>query len=181
MGCFNGRECMTKAFVVSSRLPVRQRGALERLLFFNGQQSQFRHRIVESIESFGNPEIVTKEGSLRIRLSGRHDAQALFAVSSLRDMTPIGAVIYVRDRLDRFVIAHIAVAEEHSARGRFADGHLFFHLLEAVRSAAAVTRGVRHVDFYYAGRNLSRMHVRRGRPQQESAARDRNNSERGAG
>jgi hypothetical protein len=161
---------MTIRFTILSRLPADQRGALEKLLFFNEQQSQFHHRIVESIASFGNPQIVDDDGSLRIRLSGRHDAQALFAVADAQSMVPVGAAIYVRDLMERFVVAHIAVDEEYSARGRFAGEHLFFHLLQAVRGAANVTAGIRYVDFCYADRKMGRMHVRK--PQRPDAGAD---------
>jgi hypothetical protein len=161
---------MATRFTISSRLPADQRGALERLLFFNQQQSQFHHRIVESIASFGNPQIVDDDGSLRIRLSDRQDAQALFAVADPQAMVPVGAAIYVRDLTERFVVAHIAVDEQYSARGRFAGEHLFFHLLQAVRGAANVTAGIRYVDFCYADRKMGRMHVRR--PQRPDAGAD---------
>lgn len=140
----------TASFAISSRLPLSQRPALERLLFFSGQQYKVRHRIVASIESFGAPEIVADDGTLRVRLSGRHDAQTLFAVSGTSAASPVGAISYVRDRLDRLVIVHVAVDQAWSAEGRYADAHLLLRLLHAVRRIAEVTSGVTHVDFFYA-------------------------------
>jgi hypothetical protein len=137
-------------FTISSRLPLAQRAALEQLLFFSRQQDKVRHRIVDSIESFGSPEIVASDTTLRVRLSGRHDAQTLFAVADATPMRPVGTVVYVRDRADRLVVVHVAVDPAYSAEGRFADAHLLLRLLQAVRGVAEVTSGVTHVDFFYA-------------------------------
>lgn len=140
---------MPSQFKISSRLPLAQRSVLEQLLFFSGQQHKVRHRIVDSIESFGTPEIVATETTLRVRLSGRHDAQTLFAVADA-GARPVGVVVYVRDRTDRLVVVHVAVDQAYSAEGRFADAHLLLRLLYAVRGVADVTSGVTHVDFFYA-------------------------------
>lgn len=137
------------AVTFSSRLPVARRSALEALLFFNDRQSRFRNRIVDSIESYGLPEIVDSDGTLRIRLSGRHDAQSLFALAGEGASDVVGAIIYVRDRADRFVVVHIAVDDSHSSGGVSAEQHVVLRLLDAVRAAAAVTAGVRMVEFYY--------------------------------
>lgn len=141
---------MVENITISSRLPVWQRPALEALLFFNPQQARVHHRIVESIEGYGRPEIVESGETLRIRLSGRHDAQALFALAQGPTMVPIGAVVYVRDRVERFVVVHIVVNEAYSAKGPQADGRLLLRMLHEVRAAASVTTGVRNVEFYYA-------------------------------
>lgn len=140
---------MAASLTITSRLPLERRSALEQLLFFSRQQHKVRHRIVESIESFGPPEIVAIDGTLRVRLSGRHDAQTLFAVVDGRQ-DPVGAVIYVRDRPDRLVVVHVAVDHRYSAEGRFADAHVLLKLLRAVRGVGEVTAGVTHVDFFYA-------------------------------
>jgi hypothetical protein len=137
------------AITFTSRLPLARRKALEDLLFFNGQQARVRNRIVESIESYGLPEIVESEEALRIRLSGRDDAQSLFALTSEPAPELAGAVVYVRDRRERFVVVHIAVADGHASDGPYAAQHVLLRMLTAVRAAAAVTTGVRMVDFFY--------------------------------
>jgi hypothetical protein len=137
------------AVTFSSRLPVERRGALESLLFFNGRQARVRNRIVDSIENYGLPEIVESDGTLRIRLSGRHDAQSLFALAGKEASDVVGAIVYVRDRTDRFVVVHIAVDDSHSSSGMSAEQHVVLRLLDAVRAVAAVTAGVRLVEFYY--------------------------------
>ena len=147
---------MSLPFAITSRLGAEHRGELERLLFFNSGQDRVRHRIVETIEKYGIPEVIERDGGLRLRLAGGEDPQALFAVSRLADVQagpPVGVALFVREGDERFVIVHIGVAEAYSAGGEYADQHLFFHLLQAIRGAARRTRGVRCVDLFYgAGR-----------------------------
>jgi hypothetical protein len=139
----------------SSRLSIAYRIALENLLFFNGQQARVRNRIVESIESYGLPEIVDSDETLRIRLAGRDDAQSLFALAGETQPDLVGAVVYVRDRPERFVVVHIAVDDAHSSGGVGAGQQVLLRMLIAVRAAATVTAGVRMVDFFY-GRGKAR-------------------------
>jgi len=144
---------MNPPFAITSRLGIEHRAALEQLLFFNAQQDQLRHRIVETIERYGMPELVERDGALRIRLAGAAEVQALFAVAPAPQAQPIGLALYVRENEERFVIVHIGVAPAYAAGGANADTHLFFHLLQAIRAAARRTRGVRYVDLFYgAGR-----------------------------
>lgn len=142
---------MNSPFRITSRLDVGQRAALEQLLFFNARQDQLRHRIVETIDRYGMPEVVEREGTLRIRLARAEEVQSLFALAEAGE--PVGLALFVRETEDRFVIVHIGVAPPYAADGPHAHAHLFFHLLQAIRAAARRTRGVRYVDLFYgAGR-----------------------------
>lgn len=144
---------MKPAFAITSRLGPEHRSALEQLLFFNTQQELVRHRIVETIERYGMPEVVEREGALRIRLAGATDAQSLFAVGVDAPSEPVGVALFVRENEERFVIVHIGVAPDYAAGGPHADALVFFQLLQAIRAAARRTRGVRYVDLLYgAGR-----------------------------
>lgn len=144
---------MNPAFAITSRLGVEHRPALEELLFFNTQQELVRHRIVETIERYGMPEVIERDGALRIKLAAAADTQALFALAPEAPGRPVGVALFVRETEERFVIVHIGVAPEYSAGGPHADTHVFFHLLQAIRAAARRTRGVCFVDLLYgAGR-----------------------------
>lgn len=122
---------------------------MEELLFFNRQQARVRNRIVDSIQSYGVPEVMETDGTLRVRLDGRADAQSLFGLTGDVEPTLIGAVVYVRDRRERFVVVHIAVDEKHSSVGPGAGQQVLLRMLIAVRRAATATAGVRSVDFFY--------------------------------
>lgn len=144
---------MKAPFAITSRLGAEHRPALEQLLFFNAQQDLVRHRIVETIERYGMPELFERDGALRIRLAGAADAQSLFAVAVDGPGEPVGVALFVRESDERFVIVHIGVAPAYAAGGPHADTHVVFQLLQAIRAAARRTRGVRYVDLLYgAGR-----------------------------
>lgn len=141
---------MTRPFAITSRLAAEHRGALEELLFFNRLQSAVRTRIEATIDRYGLPQVVIRDGVVRIELAGVPEAQSLFAVlSSGSAGAPIGVAVFLREGEERFVIVHIGVAEQYSATGGRANDHVFFHLLNAIRDAARRTRGVRHIDLFY--------------------------------
>lgn len=144
---------MKASFTITSRLGVEHRPALEQLLFFNAQQELVRHRIVETIERYGMPEVFEREGALRIKLAGAADVQSLFAIAPDGPSEPVGVALFVRESEERFVIVHVGIAPAYAAGGPHADTHVFFQLLQAIRVAARRTRGVRYVDLLYgAGR-----------------------------
>jgi len=141
---------MTRPFAITSRLAAEHRAALEELLFFNRLQSAVRTRIEATIDRYGLPKVVVRDGVVRIELAGVPEVQSLFAVSpSGTAGEPIGVAVFLREGEERFVIVHIGVAEQYSAAGGRANDHVFFHLLNAIRDAARRTRGVRHIDLFY--------------------------------
>lgn len=145
-------ESPVKTFSITSRLGAEHRTALEHLLFFNPLQGAVEHRIVETIERYGAPDVQVRDGTLRISLGGRDDVQTIYALSP-GDGAPIGVAIFVRESEERFVVVHLGVAADYAAGGRYAEQHLLFHLVQAIRGAARRTRGVRCVDLFYgAGR-----------------------------
>ncbi|HSD73272.1 MAG TPA: hypothetical protein VLB75_00795 [Steroidobacteraceae bacterium] len=139
---------MSRPFAITSRVGAEHRAALEELLFFNRLQSSVRTRIVETIERYGLPRIVVRDGTLRIELAGVAEVQSVFAVSP-EQAVPIGVAVFLRESAERFVIVHVGVAEQFSASGGRANDHVFFHLLNAIRDAARRTRGVRSIDLFY--------------------------------
>lgn len=141
---------MTRPFAITSRLGAEHRAALEELLFFNRLQGAVRTRIEATIDRYGLPQLVVREGAVRIELAGVPEVQSLFAVLPTGSAgTPIGVAVFLRESEERFVIVHVGVAEKYSAAGGRANQHVFFHLLNAIRDAARRTRGVRHIDLFY--------------------------------
>jgi hypothetical protein len=141
---------MTRPFAITSRLDARHQSLLEELLFFNRLQPAVRTRIEATVARYGLPQIVVRDGAIRIELDGAAEVQTLFAVSPAGPAgAPIGVAVFLRESEERFVIVHVGVAEAYSANGERANDHVFFHLLNAIRDAARRTRGVRHIDLFY--------------------------------
>lgn len=141
---------MTRPFAITSRLGAEHRAALEELLFFNRLQRAVRTRIEATVDRYGLPKLVVRDGMLRIELAGVPEVQTLFAVSSASSSgAPIGVAVFLREGEERFVIVHVGVAEQYSAAGGRANDHVFFHLLNAIRDPGRRTHGVRHIDLFY--------------------------------
>ncbi|HKZ74344.1 MAG TPA: hypothetical protein VJ011_09775 [Steroidobacteraceae bacterium] len=145
---------------ITSRLGAEHRAALEQLLFFNSQQEALRERIAEVIERYGAPEIMVREGQLRIVLHGAPDAQALYAV--LPQGRPVACALFVRSQVDRFVVLHLGVEPAWSGRGPNAGAHVILNLLRAIREAARRTRGVRRVELLYGTGAVGTLRISRG-------------------
>src|SRR5271154_1598519 len=92
---------------ITSKLPVDQRVALEQLLFFNVNQHRVRVGILQSIETYGVPEIFEQDGGLRVRVGDIEGVQTLFAISDLG--TPVGVAVFVRSAHERFAVLHLGV------------------------------------------------------------------------
>ena len=151
---------MTHRIAVTSRLPVGFRAELEAVLFFNARQHQMRREIEQTIERFGLPEIVESSGGLRVRVAGLPDVQSLFAVESGDGANrPVGAVIYVRDSIERFTVVHIGVAEDYALGGAQESERVLPRLLQEIRRVARRTAGIRQVELAYC-RNRPREPLR---------------------
>jgi len=141
---------MTHRITITSRLPASMRDELEALLFFNMRQHRMRDEIEQTIERYGLPEIVERDGALRVRVAGRVEVQSLFAVHEEHGRTrPVGAVIYVRDTLERITVVHIGVADDYAVGGLHAGERVLLRLLQEIRRVARRTSGIRHVELAY--------------------------------
>ena len=96
--------------MITSKLPVRQRLALEQLLFFNANQHRVRLGIQQSIATYGVPEIYEQDDSLRVRVGDIEGVQTLFAVSEAG--RPMGVAVFVRLAQERFVVLHLASSRD---------------------------------------------------------------------
>lgn len=137
------------AFV--SSLPPEHHLQLESLLFFNRRQDKVRPGILDAINRYGAPEIVTGAPGLKVRVAGPVESQCLFAVERQgTGSRPVGLVLYTRDSFERITVMHLVVAEEYAAGGPLADQQLVLRLVRAVRRVARSTAGIRHVELVYA-------------------------------
>jgi hypothetical protein len=146
---------MAHRITITSRLPAAMRGDLEAMLFFNTRQHRVRDGIEATIERFGLPEIVERDGYLRIRVAGRAEVQSLFAVHEEGERArPVGAVVYVRDTFERITVVHVGVADDYAVGGRHGDERVLLRLLQEIRRVARRTAGIRHVEFAYTRTRL---------------------------
>jgi hypothetical protein len=136
--------------LITSRLGSEYHGDLELVLFFNPKQHKAEAGILNSIELYGVPEIMTENGYFRIRINPFTVAQTLFSIDrTSTDDVLAGALVYVRDAIDDLSVLHIAIASNYSLKGPITSARLLWGLLHQVTEAAARISGVRNVKLVY--------------------------------
>ena len=121
---------------------------LERLMFFNPGQHSALPAIVDSLEQFGSPSVYTNNGCLRVKVEKLDDIQTLYA---LDDDILVGVLVYSRIMLERLTVIHIAVHQDYSSQGEFAQIMLVMRMLELLRSSARCIKGVKAIRIKCSG------------------------------
>ncbi|MDB6086379.1 MAG: hypothetical protein JWN43_4260 [Gammaproteobacteria bacterium] len=147
---------MSEPIVITSKLALEQRPALEHLLFFNVNQHRVRLGIQQSIDTYGVPEIYVQDGGLRIRVGDIEGVQTLFAVS--QSGRPLGVAVFVRLAHERFVVLHLGV-EPRLRSTMDVNAPVLLKLMHEIRSAARRTRGVDRIELVYKERHAVRLNV----------------------
>jgi hypothetical protein len=139
---------MAAKVYLTSRISPEHRAALENLLFFNARQHRVLDGIKYAIERYGAPELVEREGSLRVEVPTLPEVQSLFAVRS-QDGKPVAVAVFAREAPDRFVVLHVGVLPNADAADQESECRLLLRLMHEVRHAARRVRGVQKVELLY--------------------------------
>ncbi len=136
------------------------RGQLETMLFFNQGQHRVRHEIEATIERYGLPEVIERDGTLTMQIAKCPEVQTLFAIQSADGgARPVGVVVYVCDSIERINVLHLCVADDHAAGGRFSSDHVLQRLLQQIRRVARRTQGIEQMAVAYRGSQLRLAHA----------------------
>src|SRR5665213_2093758 len=138
---------MGESFKICSTLPTRQKAALEHLLYFNVNQERMRPAIQKSIDSYGVPEILDKNGTLSIRVGSIQEVQTLFAVSEYGH--PMGVAIFVRSDPERVVVLHLGVLPRLRSNSDV-NAQVLLELVHEIHNAAKQMKGVDRVEVVYS-------------------------------
>lgn len=137
---------------VSSLLPTSYRDELERIVFFNPEQGKVAKPVVTLVSRYGVPTIAEEADTLRFHLRGFRGIQSLFALDETETpATLAGVVMFVREDEQTMLLLHLAVHEQYTARGKYAQAHVALRLVGAVRSACARTKGIQRLRILYHG------------------------------
>jgi hypothetical protein len=140
-------------FVYSSLLPPSRYQELADLMFFNLSQHRVRDDIVNAIELYGMPEIVTTEHSLRFSVERLGEGQTLYAFDGEGEAGKlVGAVLYARVSADKIVLLHMGVAPAYAAGGRESSRLLALKMIERLKRACRSLKGVRQLEILYGRR-----------------------------
>ena len=135
---------------VSSELPVSFRDELERIVFFNPEQRLVTVPLVASLHRYGIPSIVDDGVCLRFRVDSFGLLQTLYVLDETEIPTRlVGVAMFTRESTSSIVILHIAVHEDYSLQGKWADVAVLLQLVDAIRWAALRTRGIRTLRALY--------------------------------
>lgn len=145
---------MSEPIVITSRVTVEQRAALEQLLFFNTNQHRVRLGIQQSIETYGVPEIYEQDGALSVRVGDIVGVQTLFAITQRG--RPVGVAVFIRRTHARFVVLHLGVEPRSPAAGE-TNNHVLLKLMHAIRSTARRSRAAAaRIELVYQERHAAR-------------------------
>ena len=135
---------------VSSVLPVAFRDELERIVFFNPEQSLVTAPLLASVQRYGIPSIVEDAGCLRFRVTAFGLLQTLYAFDET-DEAPrlVGVAMFTRESRASLVILHLAAHEDYTSQGKWADVAVVAQLVAAIRVASLRTHGIRTLRILY--------------------------------
>ena len=145
-------ELITKENKVSfsSTINPEQRGVLERVIFFNNNQTEYYFDIKHLIESYGQPRIVEENDRLYLNFE-KIDCQNIF---SIIDHNLVGLAIYYRDSLDNIDLVHIVVDEKYSSTGKYADKLLVLQMINKLKKIALKIKGIKTITVKYGQKRV---------------------------
>ena len=124
---------------------------LERLMFFNPGQKSARAAILDSLEKFGSPSVYTDNGCLRVKVEKLDEVQTLFAMD---DETLVGVLVYSRVLPEHLTVIYIAVHQDYSSHGTFAQKMLVIRMCALLRKSARRIKGVEAIRIMRGGNRV---------------------------
>ena len=124
---------------------------LEQLMFFNPGQQVAHAAIVDSLEKFGSPSVYSDNGRLRVKVEKLDEVQTLFALDGDR---LAGVLVYSRDLPEHLTMIYIAVDQDYSSHGKFAQKMLVIRMFELLRNSARRIEGVKSIRIMRGGNRI---------------------------
>ncbi len=145
----------------TSRLASQHLEGLQELMFFNERQQEFRAAIVASIEQYGEPQLRSDAGFIRIHTERLGRVQALYALEEADDTRPIGVAIYARTAEDTLTLLHIGVASDFASDGPRAGQMVVMNMLRRLVNAGRQIKGVQKLVVLYGPERNAEIPIRR--------------------
>jgi len=135
---------------ISSQLRGTFRDELERIVFFNREQTLVRDTLVALVQRYGVPAIVEEEGLLRLRADAFGMLQTLYAIDSTEEPERlVGVAMFTRVRRSSMTVLHLAVHEDYTSQGKWHAEGILAQLVTTIRNLSLRTRGVRSLRILY--------------------------------
>ena len=134
----------------SSTLNRGMRNQLESLLYFNSSQARVEPGIIDSVQTYGPPEIVELGDRLGVNVRNLAEVQCLFAFYELCEYKRlIGVVIYSRVEQHTICVLHVAVHADFEKFGVHGDKNVMLRLIGKLLESARQIKGVESLVFMY--------------------------------
>jgi hypothetical protein len=146
------KEDITIHFRSKIKADLRER--LERIFFFNWNQSRYAARITQSVKEYSKP-VIEEEGNDEIALvfKDRSIGQTLHIFDSDgQDAALIGVVMYERDSPEQITIIHLALHETCKEIFKTDNVNVAAVVIEKLFALFSKIKGVERVRIYYTNR-----------------------------
>jgi len=146
-------------FVYSSVLQASRYDELSDLMFFNLRQHRFRDDIVNAIELYGVPQIVTTDNSLRFSVEKLGEVQTLYAFESDAVAGRLaGVMLYARVSDDKIVLLHMGIAAQYQSGGPASHRLLALKMVARLKRVGKSLKGVHRLEILY-GRRVAELRL----------------------
>jgi hypothetical protein len=135
---------------ILSQLRGSFREELERIVFFNPEQTLVTGTLVDLVRRYGIPAVVEEGDCLRFRVNAFGMLQTLYAIDSTENPERlVGVAMFTRIKRSTMVVLHLAVHEDYTSHGKWRSEGVVAQLITAIRSLSLRTRGVRTLQVLY--------------------------------
>ncbi|MFC1570062.1 hypothetical protein ACFL4L_07485 [bacterium] len=137
------------SFHFSATINKTYRAALEKLFYFNPGQSRYFDRIVETVETFGQPKIAEMNGMLTLDVESLPDSSTVFVCHGNH---LVGVVIYFKETETMLNVLHFAVDSTFSLKGSQGSLMLMPVMMEEMIRIAQRESNITHIKISYTQR-----------------------------
>ena len=141
-------------FVYTSVVSPSRYDELADLMFYNLRQHLFRDDIVNAIDRYGLPEIVTTDHALRFSVEKLGEVQSLYAFDGNAATGCLaGAMLYARVSDDKIVLLHMGIAAEYQTGGSESHKMLALKMIRRLKKVGKTLKGVHRLEILYGRRS----------------------------
>jgi len=134
-----------------SSLPISLKNELEKLFFFNEEQSVVYPKIEIALEKYGNPRIIEKNGKINIVLEKLEECQNLILTGTFGNSNLVlGIILHSRVTNTRAELIHFAVDKTIKDNAN----EVFNILLKEITRIYKMIKGIEDIYITYLGKKI---------------------------
>ena len=128
----------------SSSIRADYRDSLERVFYFNKNQSRYYQAIMRLIDQYGEPRIVQEDANITMCVGDQIESRCLFASVGPKI---IGVIIYGFDPPEQYRVLHLAVDEDYTMKGPNQEQNLVEMLIEEVKKRIRTENIIQSLEY----------------------------------